>query len=139
MSDVDLIINGRNARTSWGVVTTVNTLGTLLAFPALKEMPEFTSRLESGSRIDTENPLPDAREITLELQLTAATPEDFYSRLEAFRLELMKGAFTLSTSDRPGTIYRMVYRSCPQFTQFRRGMAVLGLKVAEPDPGNRSA
>lgn len=139
MNSIDLIINGKNARTEWGVVTTLNTLGALLAFPALKEMPEFSSRLEGGSRIDTENPLPDAREITLEIQLTAATPALFYSRLEALRSELGKGSFTLYTSDRPETVYRLVYRSCTQFTQFRRGIAVFSLKVTEPNPDNRKS
>ena len=139
MSDVYLTINGKDARSEWGVVTTGNTLSALLAPAPMKENPAFTSRLEDGSRIDTSDPRVAQRELNLEIQMTAATPGQFYSRHESFCRELEKGAFTLSTTDRPEVVYHLIYNSCSQYTQFCRGIATLALKCTEPNPKDRTA
>lgn len=139
MSDVNLIINGKDARSTWGVVTTQNTLSTLLTPCSMKEYPEFDSRLEHGSRIDTSEPKVAKRELNLEIQMIADSPEQFYARRDSFCKELQKGAFTLSTTDRKDTVYRLTYSSCPTYTQFRRGIATLALKCTEPNPKDREA
>lgn len=139
MSRVDLIINGMDARTKWGVVTTGNTLSALLAPASMKDRPSFSSRLENGSRVDNSNPKVSQRDLNLEIQMTASTPEEFYSRHEAFCEELQKGAFTLSTSDRPNVVFHLLYTSCSAYTQFCRGIATLSLKCSEPNPKNRTA
>lgn len=139
MSAVNLIINGKNAKEEWGVLTTPNTLSALLAPAPMKENPKFTSRLEHGSRIDISDPKVAERELNLEIQMTATSPAQFYSRHAAFCLELEKGAFTLSTTDRPSVVYHLIYGSCPQYTQFCRGIATLNLKCTEPNPKDRTA
>lgn len=139
MSDVYLIINGKDARKTWGIVTTQNTLSALLAPAPMKERPTFNSRLEDGSRIDNSDPKTAQRQLNLEIQMTARTPEEFYVRHEAFCEELEKGAFDLSTTDRPDVVYHLLYDSCPQYTQFCRGMATLALKCTEPNPKDREA
>lgn len=139
MSEVYLTINGKDAKEKWGVVTTPNTLSALLAPPPMKENPSFNSRLEDGSRIDTSNPKVAQRELNLEIKMTANTPAQFYARHAAFCEELQKGAFTLCTTDRPNVVYHLVYTSCPQYTQFCRGIATLSLKCTEPNPKNRTA
>lgn len=137
-SEVNLIINGKDARSEWGVVTTTNTLSTLLAPAPMKEYPAFNSRLEHGTRTDTSAPRLAQRDLNLEIQMTAKSPEDFYRQLAGLTAELQKGSFTLQTTDRTGTVYRLVYVSCSSFTQFRRGIAILSLKVSEPDPSDRT-
>ncbi len=139
MSRVYLIINGKDAKKEWGVLTTSATLSALLAPAGMKERPSFTSRLEHGSRIDNSDPKTAQRELNLEIQLTARTPEEFFARHEAFCAELEKGAFTLSTTDRSKTVYHLLYNSCSQYTQFCRGIATLSLKCTEPNPKNRTA
>lgn len=139
MSDVNLIINGKDARGEWGVVTTGNTLSALLAPAPLKDRVSFTSRLEHGSRIDNSNPMVAQRELNLEIQMTAKSPEEFYSRHASFCLELEKGEFTLCTTDRPQVVYHLLYNSCSQYTQFCRGIATLALKCTEPNPKDREA
>lgn len=136
---VDLIVNGMNARKKWGLVTTANTLSALLAPPSMKDFSSFSSRLEDGSRIDTSNPRLAQRELNLEVQMVANSPNEFYSRHEALCQELQKGIFTLSTTDRPNVIYRMIYTSCSQYTQFCRGIATLSLKCTEYNPAVRTA
>lgn len=137
MSTPDLIINGKDARSTWGVVTTPNTLNALLNPCTMKDYPVFDSRLEHGSRIDTSNPKVAQRDLNMEIQMTAASPEEFYSRHAAFCEELEKGAFDLYTTDRPGVIYHFKYNSCNQYSQFCRGIATLSLKVTEPNPKDR--
>lgn len=139
MSDVYLIINGKNAKKKWGVLTTPNTLSTLLAPCSMKERPTFSSRLEHGSRIDNSEPKVAQRELNLEIQMTARSPEQFYERHAAFCEELEKGAFDLSTTDRPNVVYHLLYDSCPQYTQFCRGIATLALKCTEPNPKDRKS
>ena len=139
MSSVSLIINGWDAKSKWGVLTTPNTLSALLAPAALKERPKFSSRLEHGSRIDNSDPRISERELNLEIQMTARTPEQFYERHEAFCAELARGEVELIVSDRPDVVYHLLYNSCNQYTQFCRGIATLSLKVTEPNPHNRTA
>lgn len=138
MSRVDLIINGKNARTQWGVVTTGQTLSALLAPASMKERPSFNSRLEHGTKRDNSNPKVAERSLNLEIQLYADSVSQFYSRYDLFCEELQKGDMTLYTSDRPTTIYHLQYDSCTQFTQFIREYAILSLKLTEPNPTNRS-
>ncbi len=139
MSNVYLIINGKDAKKEWGVLTTQNTLNALLAIPPMKERPSFTSRLEHGSRIDNSDPKVASRDLSLEIQMTAKSPQEFYDRHAAFCSELMKGEFDLSTTDRPDVVYHLLYDSCPQYTQFCRGIATLNLKCTEANPTYREA
>lgn len=138
MSGVYLKINGKDAKGEWGILTTGNTLSALLAPPPMKDLPSFNSRLEHGTRIDSSNPKVAQRELNLEIQMTADSPAQFYARHDAFCQELEKGTFTLSTTDRPEVVYRLLYSSCTQYTQFCRGIATLSLKCIEPNPKNRT-
>lgn len=137
MSRIDLYINGKNARTEWGVLTTGNTLSSLLAPCSLKERISNESKLEHGKRIDNSNPKVAARDLNLEIQMIADNETQFYARHESFCNELEKGIVDMYLSDRPTTIYHLLYNSCPQYTQFRRGIATLSLKVTEPNPKDR--
>lgn len=139
MSGVYLIINGKDAKSEWGVLPTQNTLSALLAPAPLKERPAFNSPLEHGSRIDNSDPKVAQRDLNLEIQMTAGSPEEFYSCHAAFCEELEKGDFDLCTTDRPGVIYHLLYNSCTQYTQFCRGIATLALKCTEPNPKDREA
>lgn len=134
---IHLIINGKDAKNEWGVLSTPNTLSALLAPASMKERPTFSSRLEHGTRIDNSDPKVAQRDLNLEIQMTAQSPEQFYARHAAFCSELEKGAFDLVASDRPGVVYHLLYDSCPQYTQFCRGIATLSLRCTEPNPKDR--
>lgn len=139
MDNPTIYINGKNARTQWGVLTTTNTLSALLAPPAMKDNVTNTSRLEHGTRVDTSNPKVAQRELNLEIQMIADTETQFYARHESLCAELQKGAIDMYLSDRPTVVYHFVYNSCSQYTQFRRGIATLSLKLTEPNPKDRTA
>lgn len=139
MDNPTIKINGMNARKHWGVLTTTNTLSALLAPPAMKENISNTSRLEHGTRVDTSNPKVAQRELNLEIQMIADTEAQFYARHESLCAELQKGAIDMCLSDRPDVVYHFIYNSCSQYTQFRRGIATLSLKLTEPNPKDRTA
>lgn len=134
---IHLIINGKDAKSVWGVLSTSNTLSALMAPCSMKERPTFSSRLEHGTRIDNSDPKVAQRDLNLEIQMTAQSPEQFYARHAAFCSELEKVAFDLVASDRPSVVYHLLYDSCPQYTQFCRGIATLSLRCTEPNPKDR--
>lgn len=138
MAVVDLYINGKDARDTWGIVTTLNTLSQLLTPPPMKEYVNNSSRLEHGIRYDVSNPKYGQRDVTLEIQFTADSEDQFYERYSSFCEELSKGSLTVYTTDRPQVLYRFIFMSCTQFTQFRRGIATFSLKLVEPNPTDRS-
>lgn len=138
-SSPTIYINGKNAKTEWGILTTGNTLSALLSPVSLKDRVSNESRLEHGRRTDNSNPKVAARELSLEIQMIADNEAQFYARHEAFCAELEKGAIDMYMSDRPTVVYHFDYNSCPQYTQFRRGMATLALKVTETNPKDRTA
>lgn len=139
MDSPTIYINGKNAKTQWGVLTTGNTLSALLSPCSMKERVSNESRLEHGKRTDNSNPKVAARELNLEIQMTADNETQFYARHEAFCAELEKGRIDLYLSDRPTVVYHFDYNSCPQYTQFRRGIATLSLKLTETNPKDRTA
>ena len=139
MSSPTIYINGKNARTQWGVLTTANTLSTLLAPVSLKERVSNESRLEHGKRMDNTNPKVASRDLNLEIQMIADSEAQFYARHESFCAELEKGTIDMYLSDRPTVVYHFLYNSCTQYTQFRRGIATLSLKVTEYNPKDRTA
>lgn len=138
-SSPTIYINGKNAKTEWGILTTGNTLSSLLAPVSLKERVSNESRLEHGRRTDNSNPKVAARELNLEIQMIADNEAQFYARHEAFCAELEKGRIDMYLSDRPTVVYHFDYTSCTQYTQFRRSMATFSLKVTETNPKDRTA
>ena len=139
MDNPTIHINNKNAREEWGLLTTPNTLSALLAPAAMKDNITNTSRLEHGTRIDASNPKVAQRELNLEIQMIADTEAQFYARHESFCTELQKGAIDMYLSDRETVVYHFIYNSCSQYTQFRRGIATLSLKLTEPNPKDRTA
>ena len=78
--EVNLIINGKDARKQWGVVTTSNTLSALLAPPSMKSRATFDSRLEDGIRIDTSSPKVAQRDMKIFMHATPPSARNFKRR-----------------------------------------------------------
>lgn len=133
-----LYINDKDAYIEWGVFLDETALSTLMTPLALKEFPVNKYRTRNGSRIMTNNPRIDSRDITLALNMTANNKETFLSNYAKFCDEVLaKGRLTIRTKFLPNVYYRFVYISCTQFSQFFRQMAKFSLKLTEPDPTNR--
>ncbi len=133
----ELFINEKDAYEEWGISMTTASLSTLMTPAGQKDMIETTSRLEDGKRVVTDNPKIADRSLSLAFQLTAPNRDQFFARYESFCKELEKGVLEINTSYQPDVMYRTIYLSCSQFTQFMQGIASFTLKLNEPDPTNR--
>ena len=135
---VELFINGKDAYTEWGISMDASSLSALMTPAPNKELIENKSRLEHGKRVITSNPKKDERDLTLTINLTARNEVQFFDRYASFCEELETGVLNISTCYQPGIVYKTIYLSCSQFTQFVRGIANFSLKLNEPNPKDRS-
>ena len=134
----ELFINGKDAYTTWGISMEDTALSALMTPAPMKEFIENTSRLEHGKRVVTANPRVDERNITLEIHLTARDKDTFFSRYLSFCEELATGVLNIRTKYQPDVMYKTIYQSCNQFSQFMQGIAKFSLKLCEPNPTDRN-
>ena len=122
----ELRINGKDAYTTWGISMDNNALSELMTPSSNKTFIENESRLEHGKRVVIANPRVDVRNLTLQINLTASSEEQFFERYNSFCEEL------------PKVVYKTIYQSCSQFSQFMRGIGKFSLKLYEPNPNDRT-
>lgn len=133
-----LIINGENADEKWGISLGESSLSELMTPPANKAFIENESRLQHGKQILVANPKVEARNLTLQLNLTAATKSAFFDKYNLFCKEVLAtGVLNIETGYQEGVVYKTIYVSCSQFSQFMQGIAKFSLKLIEPDPSDR--
>ncbi|WP_298072229.1 hypothetical protein [uncultured Bacteroides sp.] len=135
----ELYINGKDAYDTWGISMADTSLSALMTPAPNKEYIENKSRLEHGKRVITENVKVDERSLSLEIHLTATHKDQFFERYLSFCEELKKGALEIKTSYQKDVIYRMIYKSCSQFSQFMQGIGKFTLKLEEFNPENRKS
>lgn len=136
----ELIINGKEARTEWGIVANTRLVASLLSPPQPKDPIQSTSRLEHGTRtVIPEGTIRlSARELTLEVGMTAPTYADFLARYADFIDELTGGWLRIETDFIPGAVFKCRYVSCTQFTNYNGRAAKFILRLEEPNPADRS-
>lgn len=136
----ELFINNRDAYNVWGISMDSSSLSALMTPVPNKEFIENKSRLENGKRVITTSPKVDERNIILTFNLTAKDETEFFERYNSFCQELATGILNIRTKYQPDTVYRTIYLSCNQFTQFMRGIGRFSLKLVEynPSPENRT-
>ena len=134
----ELRINGKDAYTTWGISMDETALSELMTPVANKSFIENESRLQHGKRIVVANPKQDARSLTLQLNLTALDEKQFFERYTSFCEELATGKLEIETKYQPKVVYKTIYQSCSQFSQFMRGIGKFVLKLYEPNPNDRT-
>lgn len=134
----ELFINGKDAYAKWGISMDDTSLADLMAPPANKEYIENKSRTEHGKRVLVANPKVEDRNLTLQLNLTAVNEADFFSKYAGFCEELETGMLEIKTKYQPSVVYKTIYLSCQQFSQFMRGIGKFSLKLNEPNPKDRT-
>lgn len=139
MAAGEFYINGKDSYTTWGISMDTSSLSSLMTPPPMKEFIENKSRLEHGKRVVTSNPKIDERSLTLTFNLTAKSEEQFFARYNSFCEELATGVLHIKSKYQPNVVYKTIYISCNQFTQFMRGIAKFSLKLVETNPKDRSA
>ena len=133
----ELFINNKDAYLEWGVSMDDTSLSALMTPAPNKELIENASRLNHGKSVITDGAKKDERNLTLQLNLTAPDKDAFFERYESFCEELDSGVLEIRTKYQPTTLYRTIYLSCSQFSQFMQGIGKFVLKLNEPDPTNR--
>ena len=134
----DVKINTYDAYERYGINLEDGAISTLMTPAPMKEYIESKSRLRHGKTIVTTLSKYDSREITLPFHLIAKSKAEFFEKYNLFCSEVLaNGKFELSTKYQSGIVYRLVYVSCTQFSQYNRELAVFSLKVEEPDPTDR--
>ena len=136
---MDITINGKNAKTTWGIVFDSSSISALMVPASVKDYIENDSRLEHGRRVITNNVKVDARtNIQLTISLYASSETEFFSRYDSFCAELEAGTLNIIISSRPTVVYKCLYKSCKQFTQYNNRLARFSLTVIEPNPKDRN-
>ena len=134
----EFYINDKDAYTTWGISMDTSSLSALMTPPPMKEFIENKSRLENGKRVITSDSKIDERNITLTFNLTAKSEDRFFVRYNSFCEELATGVLHIRSKYQPDVVYKTIYLSCTQFTQFMRGIASFSLKLVEPNPADRT-
>ena len=134
----ELFINNKDAYTTWGISMESTSLSALMTPAPMKDFIENSSRLEHGKRVITSNPKINERNITLEIHLTAKNKESFFERYLSFCEELATGVLNIKTKYQPDIVYKTIYLSCNQFSQFMQGIGKFALKLCEPNPNDRN-
>lgn len=136
-----LKINNVDVYEKYGISMDNNALSTLMTPPALKNWVTNEVREEHGTQYLIEESLPrySKRDLSLTFNLVASNEDEFFSRYAAFCTEILAtGIINICTKFQPNIVYRCVYESCSQFTQFRREMAQFQLKITEINPSDRA-
>ena len=134
----ELFINGKDAYTTWGISMDDTSLSALMTPAPNKDLVENKSRLEHGKRVITDNPKKDERNLTLQINLTAPDKDTFFRRYDSFCDEQETGVLEIKTKYQPTVVYKTIYQSCQQFSQFMQGIGKFVLKLNEPNPKNRN-
>lgn len=134
----ELFINGKDAYKEWGISLDDTALSALMTPVPNKEFVENKSRLEHGKRVVAANPKKDERNLTLQINLTAPDKDAFFARYDSFCNELATGVLEIRTKYQPQILYRTIYLSCGQFSQFMQGIGKFILKLNESNPMNRT-
>lgn len=136
----DLIINGKDAYTTWGIRMGDGFLDALGASAPLKEFIESKSRLEHGKRVDTSNSKLDERDLTLQFTIDGNTPADYQTKKEGFYEELYKGNIEIKVPVNGNEVYHLIYsgKSITYAQSIDRMFGKISIKFNEPNPLNRA-
>lgn len=136
----ELIINGEDAWTQWGVNMGDGFIDTIDAPLPMKDYIENESRLEDGKRVLTSNVKKDSREITLSFTITGTSESDYRSKKKAFETELYNGALTISVPKISGDVYHLIYtgKNVSYGLSLDRCFGNFSAKFEEPNPSDRT-
>lgn len=135
----DLIINGKDALTEFGVKMGEGFLDAIFAPAPTKEFIENKSRLMNGKQVIHNNPKADERDVTLTFNVEGDSPSDYLTKYKKFKDELAKGLVVIEVPIL-GEIYRLIYGKSVTFAMnTERTFSKISCKFNEADPTNREA
>ena len=128
----ELLINGENAYTTWGVRMGEGFLDVIGASAPMKDFIENKSRLEHGKRVIINNPKVDEREITLSFTIESNSQSDYQAK--------NKGVVDIQIPANSSEVYHLIYtgKSVTYAQSLDRTFGKISAKFNEPNPANRS-
>ena len=136
----DLIINGKDAWSTWGVCMGDGFLDAIDGFNEMKDYIEDESRLEHGKRMITDNAKVASREITLQFTIQGSSENDYRTKKKAFQTELERGTVNIKIPAIGTELYRLVYigKNVSYGLSLDRCFGKVSSKFCEPNPMDRS-
>lgn len=136
----ELLINGKDAYSTWGVRIGDKFLDTIGASSHMKEFIENKSRLEHGKRVIMNNPKLDERDITLTFTIEGKSKSDYQSKKKAFYEELYKGKVDIQVPDNSDEVYHLTYtgKNVSYAQSLDRTFGKVSMRFNEPNPANRT-
>lgn len=134
----DLLINGKDAFTNWGVNMGDGFIETLYAPLPMKDVIENKSRLQNGKRVILADRKIDERELTLAFTLHGSNTSDYITKYKGFLDEITKDMFTIKVPALGPEVYHVYYTRSQSFGfSTTRTFSKISVKLNEPDPSNR--
>lgn len=132
----NLIINNKDAWTTWGVRMGHGFLDAIDGFNEMKDYIEDESRLEHGKRIITDNAKVASREITLQFTIEGSSESDYRTKKKAFQAELEKGNVNIKIPALGTDVYKLVYlgKNVSYGLSLDRRFGKVSSKFCEPNP-----
>lgn len=136
----ELIINGKDAYTTWGVRMGDGFLDAIGSSAPMKEFIENKSRLEHGKRVIVSNPKLDEREITLSFTIEGNSQSDYQTKKKNFFDELYKGTINIQVPANNSDVYHLIYlgKSVTYAQGIDRTFGKISSKFCEPNPNLRT-
>lgn len=136
----ELLINGKDAYTTWGVRMGRGFLDAIGASSPMKDFIENKSRLEHGKQVIIANPKLDEREITLSFTIEGSSQTDYQTKKKSFFEELYKGAVDIQIPDNSNEIYHLIYlgKNITYAQSAYQSFGKVSMKFCEPNPANRT-
>lgn len=135
----ELLINGKDAYTTWGVSMGDYFLDNIEAPVSVKDYISNESRIENGKRVITDASVIKlaSRDVTLQFHICGEFQEDYLSNKKAFQQELYKGVIDIQIPSRGSETYHLLYqgKQVSYSQSFTEGK--LSAKFEEPNPANR--
>lgn len=136
----DLLINGKDALSEWGVRMGNGFIDALDTPLTMKEYIENESRLEHGKRVVLGEPKFSARTITLPFTIEGESSSDYQAKKKAFEAELYKGFVEVQIPANTSDVFKLIYKgNCTSYGQNKaRTFGKFSAKFEEADPSDRS-
>lgn len=135
----ELIINGKDAFTEWGIRMGDGFLDTLNGYFPMKEYITNNDHTQDGVQY-VGTPKVNERSLTLNFTMEGANASDFNAKNKAF-VEVMRGGdVSIQVPNDSTDVYHLKYtgKSCTFARNVERTFAKIGLAFVEPNPTNRT-
>ena len=135
MISADLVINGLDAFTTWGVRMGDNFLDALSELAPMKEYITNSSTLEDGVQYERANPKLNERNVTLSFTIEGSSRSDFLAKKRAFQAVLYGGDVAICVPLDSSSVYHLKYKNGVSYAQnIGRTFCKMSVKFTEPKP-----